>query len=389
MSLHELNDRLERYIQGIRMEPERNVTSVNVVTNHDSIGQDIESLPEYQQWENIIKEYEKEEMELAKLKAEIEELEINNNYIKEGNLQLDEFIRTVDGQIRAKLAEIRILEEKLSKIQMERERLERIKIEREQTLADLINKVDIVSDNWGIAQTQISVNAVRASINEEQRRFINAVNSKEWEEETTSTSFDKNKIRDDIKAWYDKRLLEELEKLRAEYNDFYTQVNVSTKNIYKDKIAELKAKLGELTPDEQRDIEEILRKLREAKEKIKQLEILKLELSQKERALNEGLEEDEAYWKAKIEEKKNEIKFLEGELSFLSYRYEEISKSGGAYSAAEVKRYSDLIQGAKVTRVEEHAKLFLEGVEKLRKSSSSSSSSSSSDEEGTPQPKPY
>jgi len=381
MSLHMLNERLERYIRGIHLTPERNVTSVSVVTTSDSVGQDIESLPEYQQWEDIIKQYEEEERELAKLKAEIAEIEINNSYIRDGNSQLDEFIHTVEGQIRDKLGEISILEEKLRKIQMERERLERIKIEREQMLADLVSKVDIVSTGWGVAQTQISMNAVCAGINDEQRRFIESVNGKDWEEETTSTSFDKNKIRDDIKADYDRRLHEELEKLRAEYNEFYHQVNISTKDIYKDKIAKLKAKLGELTPDEQRDVEEILKKLRDAKEKIKQLEILKLELTQKERALGEGLEEDEAYWKAKIEEKNKEIAFLEGELSFLSYRYEEISKSGGVYSAAEVKRYSELIQSTHVMGVTEHAKLFLEGVERLRKDSSSSSSSSSSEGE--------
>merc|ERR1711892_834447 len=60
LSLHELNNRLERYIQQIRLEPEGNPTIINYERHTEGGSFDITSLPQYKEWESLQNEYLKQ-----------------------------------------------------------------------------------------------------------------------------------------------------------------------------------------------------------------------------------------------------------------------------------------------------------------------------------------
>jgi len=316
------------------------------------------------------------------MRTENEALSFENASIKSGNDRLEYEIQEFEAKIRKMREDIDLLK---GRYKSEKEVLERQRMEKESSLEGAFHLTQELPKDWRESNVEIMVNNARASLYDDKRRFIDSVNSREWEEEKTSQSFDKTEIRNKIKEQYDRRLKEELEKLRAEYDDFFKYVNLSTKQIYENKLTELRKKMGEMTPDERREVDEILRKLKEAKDRIKDLELEKLKLSQKERALSESLEEDEAYWKAMLDEKKRELAWLQEQFHSLEFAYREFSKTGGV-SKEEVKRYSELIQGVKVQRVNEHAKQFYEGDNLHVAESSSSSSSSSSEDEAFDKP---
>jgi len=385
LSLHLLNDRLEKYIKKIELNPEGNRCTVSVNEIQDAKGLDIESLQEYHEWMEMCRKLEMEEAELAKLKTENEALKFENSSIKSGNDRIEQEIHSFEQKIRQMRQEI---EELKAKYQYGREELERERMSKEHSLDGAFGFIQELPFEWKERNTNILVNNARASIFDEKRRFIDSVNSRDWEEEKTTQSFDKAKIRAEIKEQYDRRLREELEKLRAEYDEFFKYVNMSTKKIYEDKLNELKKKMSEMTPDERREVEDILRKLKESKDRIKDLELEKLKLTQKERSLTESLEEDEAYWKAMLDEKKRELAWLQEQFHSLEFAYREFSKNGGV-SKEEVKRYSDLIQQTRVSQIKTHAELFYDGKTIHESSSSSSSSSSSEDEDDAFKKPPY
>merc|ERR1711892_1063362 len=366
LSLHLLNERLEKYIEKIKLNPESNRASIDIVEQQDAKGLNIESLAEYHEWLEICHQYELEEEDLAKLRTENEALSFENASIKSGNDRLEYEIQEFEAKIRKMREDIDLLK---GRYKSEKEVLERQRMEKESSLEGAFHLTQELPKDWRESNVEIMVNNARASLYDDKRRFIDSVNSREWEEEKTSQSFDKTEIRNKIKEQYDRRLKEELEKLRAEYDDFFKYVNLSTKQIYENKMTELRKKMGEMTPDERREVDEILRKLKEAKE----------------RAFSESLEEDEAYWKAMLDEKKRELAWLQEQFHSLEFAYREFSKTGGV-SKEEVKRYSELIQGVKVQRVNEHAKQFYEGDNLHVAESSSSSSSSSSEDEAFDKP---
>jgi len=377
-SLHLLNERLEKYISKIKLMPESNRASISIVEKQDAKGLDIESLSEYREWMEICRQYELEEEQLAKLRTENEALSFENASIQSGNDRLEYEIREFEAKIQKMREDIEMMKLKYSR---EKEVLERQRVEKEQSLEGAFNFVQELPSDWRESNVEILVNNARASIFDEKRRFIESVNARDWEEEKTSQSFDKNEIKRQIKEKYDIRLRQELEKISAEYADFFEFVNKSTKEIYKNKLEELRRKMNEMTPDERREVEEIMRKLKEAKDRIKDLELEKLKLSQKERGLTESLEEDEVGWKAELDEKKRELAWLQEQFHSLEFAYSEFSKTGGV-SEAEVRKYSELIQSVDVNNIKKHAELFYEGGIIEQESSSSSSSSSSSEDEG-------
>jgi len=83
LSLHELNNRLERYIQQIRLEPEGNPTIINYERHTEGGSFDITSLPQYKEWESLQNEYLKQEEELALIESEIEMYKQNNKDLKD------------------------------------------------------------------------------------------------------------------------------------------------------------------------------------------------------------------------------------------------------------------------------------------------------------------
>jgi len=378
LSLHELNNRLERYIQQIRLEPEGNPTIINYERHTEGGSFDITSLPQYKEWESLQMEYLKQEEELALVESEIEMYKQNNKDLKDRNVSIEKQIREIEASISAKRIRIQELEEKLRTIEMERQRLEKTRMTRETELAELQSQINTVPDGWVNRMSQVKVNNVRASINTDKRDFITRLSNLEWVETRTTQSINTQEIHDKIKKDYDDRLKEELEKMRLLYGSQLSEVKLSIEKIYSLKIKELTGQRNEWNGKAKAEVDEILARLRNAKRQIIELEEQKLKLTQKERELGEKLEEDEASYKAMLAAKKKEIEFLEQEYNSLYMEYGKFEKEKASYSY-EVKRYNDLIKPAE-ERVSRHAEQFIEvGVSKA--DTSSSSSSSSEDEE--------
>jgi len=378
LSLHELNNRLERYIQQIRLEPEGNPTIINYERHTEGGSFDITSLPQYKEWESLQMEYLKQEEELALVESEIEMYKQNNKDLKDRNVSIEKQIREIEASISAKRIRIQELEEKLRTIEMERQRLEKTRMTRETELAELQSQINTVPDGWVNRMSQVKVNNVRASINTDKRDFITRLSNLEWVETRTTQSINTQEIHDKIKKDYDDRLKEELEKMRLLYGSQLSEVKLSIEKIYSLKIKELTGQRNEWNGKAKAEVDEILARLRNAKRQIIELEEQKLKLTQKERELGEKLEEDEASYKAMLAAKKKEIEFLEQEYNSLYMEYGKFEKEKASYSY-EVKRYNDLIKPAE-ERVSRHAEQFIVvGVSKA--DNSSSSSSSSEDEE--------
>merc|ERR1712106_305864 len=128
LSLHELNNRLERYIQQIRLEPEGNPTIINYERHTEGGSFDITSLPQYKEWESLQNEYLKQEEELAMVESEIDMYKQNNKDLKDRNGSIEKQIREIEASISAKRIRIQELEEKLRTIEMERQRLEKTRM---------------------------------------------------------------------------------------------------------------------------------------------------------------------------------------------------------------------------------------------------------------------
>jgi len=377
LSLHELNNRLERYIQQIRLEPEGNPTIINYERHTEGGSFDITSLPQYKEWESLQNEYLKQEEELALVESEIEMYKQNNKDLKDRNGSIEKQIREIEASISAKRLRIQELEEKLRTIEMERQRLEKTRMTRETELAELQAQINDVPDGWVNRMSQVKVNNVRGSINADKRDFITRLSNLEWVETRTTQSINTQEIHDKIKKDYDDRLREELEKMRLLYGSQLSEVKLSIEKIYSLKIKELTGQRNEWNSKAKAEVDEILARLRNAKRQIIELEEQKLKLTQKERELGEKLEEDEASYKAMLAAKKKEIEYLEQEYNSLYMEYGKFEKEKSSYSY-EVKRYHDLIKPAE-ERVGRHAEQFIEVG--ITKDESSSSSSSSSDEE--------
>eukprot|EP00091_Calanus_sinicus_P012201 TRINITY_DN2768_c0_g1_i5.p1 TRINITY_DN2768_c0_g1~~TRINITY_DN2768_c0_g1_i5.p1 ORF type:complete len:376 (-),score=127.47 TRINITY_DN2768_c0_g1_i5:1050-2135(-) len=102
LSLHELNNRLERYIQQIRLEPEGNPTIINYERHTEGGSFDITSLPQYKEWEKLQMEYLKQEEELALVESEIEMYKQNNKDLNDRNVSIEKQIREIEASISAK-----------------------------------------------------------------------------------------------------------------------------------------------------------------------------------------------------------------------------------------------------------------------------------------------
>jgi len=378
LSLHELNNRLERYIQQIRLEPETNPTTITYERHTEGGSFDITSLPQYQEWESLQNEYLRQEEELAKVEAEIEMYKTNNKDLKDRNSSVEIQIREIEASINAKRIRIQELEEKLRGIEMERQRLEKTRMQRETELSELQTQINHVPDGWVNRVSQVKVNEARASINSDKRDFITRLSNLEWVETRTTQSINTQEIHDKIKKDYDDRLKEELEKMRLLYGSQLSEVKLSIEKIYSSKIKDLTSEKNKWSGTAKAEVDEILARLRNAKRQIIELEEQKLKLTQKERELGEKLEEDEASYKAMLAAKKEEIEFLEKEYKSLYKEYMKFESERTSYST-EVKRYSNLIQPAEI-RVSKHAEQFIEHGEAPRDDSSSSSSSSSEEE---------
>merc|ERR1711915_843603 len=268
LSLHELNNRLEKYIQQIRLEPERNPAIITYERHTEGGSFDITSLPQYKEWERLQQEYLDQEKELAEIEAEIEVFKHTNDDLKKRNSTIEAQIREIEAKINEKRIKIQELEARLKQIEMERQRLEQTRMSREKELAELQSKVISAPEGWIERKSVVSYNNAINTVNKDKKDFIDRLSKLEWVETRTTQSINTQEIHDKIKKDYDDRLREELEKMRLLYGNQLSEVKLSIEKIYSSKIKELMGQRNEWNSKAKAEVDEILARLQNSKAEV-------------------------------------------------------------------------------------------------------------------------
>lgn len=350
MSLHELNNRLERYIQQIQLNPGDPHVSINVDRISEGGSFDIHSMPQYHEYERLLKEYTEQEEELARVEAEITILTQDNSDYRDRLSNLEE-------KLRLKKIEISNMEMEIKKFETSRRSAESALIDTKQHNA-------------------------RVSVKQEQARFIDSLSSLQFESVTTTEEMvDEDKVRNEIKEEYNKRLEIEKEKIRHLYKSYERDMTQSIKSIFDAKIKELQKLKAHWSKEQVAEVDDILARLEHAKKTIIDLEKKKLDLTQEERRLKELYDEEELKYKTTLDAKRKEADYLKEEYSKLQLEYSRFETDRSGYFR-EVERYGTILKGVHPVNVSVHAEKFYDkNLEPARDDTSSSSSDGEGNDE--------
>jgi len=344
MSLHELNNRLERYITQIQLNPGDPQVSINVDRISEGGSFDIHSMPQYHEYERMLKEFTEQEEELARVEAEITILTQDNTDYRDRLGKLEE-------KLRLKKIEISNMEIEIKNFESSRRSAESALIDTKQHNA-------------------------RVSVKQEQARFIDSLSNLHFESVTTTEEMvDEDKVRAEIKEEYNKRLEIEKEKIRHLYKSYERDMTQSIKVIFDAKIAELKKLKAHWSKEQVAEVDDILARLEHAKKTIIDLEKKKLDLTQEERRLKERYDEEELRFKTTLDAKRKEADYLKEEYAKLQIEYSRFETDRSGYFR-EVERYGTILKGVHPVNVSVHAEKFYD------KNLEPDTSSSESDGEG-------
>jgi len=347
LTLHELNNKLERYIQQIQLNPADPNVRISVNSSSSGGSFNVHEMPEFREYENLFMEFMEQEEQIARVEAEITILQHDND-------DFQKRLSSIQMKIDEKRSEISRLEAQIREYESKRQ-----------------------SDDATLTETMIHNAGVHAK--KEKQGFIDRLKTLRWETITTTEEMEnEEQIRQEIKMQYDKRLLEEIEKIRLLYSSYESEMKVSIKGIFDAKIAELKKLRQDWSDREIAEVDSILARLEHAKKQIVDMEKKKLELSHEERRLNDQYEEDELRYKSMLLAKQNELKELKDQYYSLEVEYKRIETDNSGY-LREVERYGRIITGDHPQRVKEHAKQFYGA---RNPDDGEQTSSSSSDGEG-------
>jgi len=345
LTLHELNNKLERYIQQIQLKPDDPIVKISVTSSSSGGSFDVHEMPEFREYENLFMEFMEQEEQIARVEAEITILQHDND-------DFQKRLSSIQMKIDEKRSEISRLEAQIREYEIKRQ-----------------------SDDATLTDTMIFNAGVNAK--KEKQGFIDRLKTLRWETITTTEEMEnEEQIRQEIKMMYDKRLDEEIEKIRLLYSSYESEMRVSIKGIFDAKITELKKLRQDWSDREIAEVDSILARLEHAKKQIVDMEMKKLELSHEERRLNDQYEEDELRYKSMLLAKQTELKELKEQYYSLEVEYKRIEIDNSGY-LREVERYGRIITGNHPQRVTEHAKQFY-GL----RNPDDSDLTSSSDEEG-------
>jgi len=144
----------------------------------------------------------------------------------------------------------------------------------------------------------------------------------QWDSMTTVDEMEnEEEIKMEIREEYNKRLTEEIEKMRLLYNSYEGEMRVSIKGIFDAKINELNSLRHEWSSKEKAEVDDIIARLEHGKKTVIELEKKKMELSQEERNLTDSLEEEELYFKSLLAAKQREVGELQRQYSTLQVEY--------------------------------------------------------------------
>lgn len=347
MSLHELNNRLEKYIRQINLNPDTPNVSIAVDRVSEGGNFDISNMPQFLEYERLMREYQEQEEHLARVDAEIDILKHENN-------DYEDRLRGIQTKISSKKSEILELESKIQKF------------ENDKRIAES-------------EMTESMVHNARVSAMKEKAGFMDRLKSIHWESVTiTEEMQNESEIREEIRAEYTRRLKEEVEKIKYLYTSYEQGMKESIKTIFDAKIAELRNLRQNWSSAEKAEVDDILARLEAAKSQIIELEKKKLDLSHEERRLSDKLEEDELKYKTMLDAKMREKAWLEEQYQQLYMEYSKYETDHSSFDR-EVERYSRILQRDDTKRVSVHAERFYDSTKKEDDSSSSSSSSDDDD----------
>jgi len=347
LSLHELNNRLEKYIRQINLNPDTPNVSIAVDRVSEGGNFDISNMPQFLEYERLMREYQEQEEHLARVDAEIDILKHENN-------DYEDRLRGIQTKISSKKSEILELESKIQKF------------ENDKRIAES-------------EMTESMVHNARVSAMKEKAGFMDRLKSIHWESVTiTEEMQNESEIREEIRAEYTRRLKEEVEKIKYLYTSYEQGMKESIKTIFDAKIAELRNLRQNWSSAEKAEVDDILARLEAAKSQIIELEKKKLDLSHEERRLSDKLEEDELKYKTMLDAKMREKAWLEEQYQQLYMEYSKYETDHSSFDR-EVERYSRILQRDDTKRVSVHAERFYDSTKKEDDSSSSSSSSDDDD----------
>jgi len=347
LSLHELNNRLEKYIRQINLNPDTPNVSIAVDRISEGGNFDISSMPQFLEYERMMREYQEQEEHLARVDAEID-------ILKHENTDYEDRLRGIESKISSKKSEILELESKIQKFENDKR----------------------------IAESEVTesmVHNARVSAMKEKAGFMERLKSIHWESVTVTEEMqNESEIREEIRAEYTRRLKEEIEKIKYLYTSYEQGMNESIKSIFDAKIAELNRLRQNWSADEQAEVNAILARLEAGKNQIIELEKRKLDLSHEERRLGENLEEKELHYKTMLDARMREKAWLEEQYQQLYMEYSKYETDHSGFDR-EVERYSRILQRDETKRVSVHAERFYDSTKREDDSSSSSSSSDDDD----------
>merc|ERR1719342_1166824 len=189
LSLHELNNRLEKYIRQINLNPDTPNVSIAVDRVSEGGNFDISNMPQFLEYERLMREYQEQEEHLARVDAEIDILKHENN-------DYEDRLRGIQTKISSKKSEILELESKIQKF------------ENDKRIAES-------------EMTESMVHNARVSAMKEKAGFMDRLKSIHWESVTiTEEMQNESEIREEIRAEYTRRLKEEVEKIKYLYTSY-------------------------------------------------------------------------------------------------------------------------------------------------------------------------
>jgi len=350
MSLYELNNRLEKYIRQIQLNPDGPNHRITVDRISEGGSFDIQNMPKYHDYLRLLDEYTKQEEELASVEGEIQILTHEN----------EDYKRRVD-QVMEKIEQKKI---EISQLEIEYKRFQSERNSAHSTL------IDTKQHN------------ARVSVKQEQARFIDSLATLHFETVTiTEEMVDEEEIRNKIKREYIERLKEETEKIGLLYGSYEGEMRDSIKRIFDAKISELKKLRAHWSDEEVARVDDILARLEHAKRTIIELEKTKLDLTQDERRLKEHYEEEELRFKTMLEAKRKEAEYLKEEYTKIQIEYKRFETDRSGYFR-EVERYGAILKDVHPTNVSVHAEQFYDrSLEPAPVDTSSSDSSGDDNDE--------
>jgi len=316
--------------------------------------------------------------EVARINIELENLHRDNQQLKHSNAEKTALLRDRDASLATLEGEIAELLGKLNLMQNERDRMKEHEKSLDGEIAYLKTELETARQALDLEKVRSAEMAEKLNTIEKELRFRISLLERELEDERNRKKVDFDDIDESLKMEYEKRLREELERLRKMYEE---QTEISKNefmHMHSKKITELQELLTrERSQNVSASVElkDCMERLESYKARIAELEMTNLSLDQRTAALATSIEEQSASFRAQMSAKDQEMHYLHNEITSYRKEYENIMEVKLALDM-EIGIYRKLIE-AEESRLRSSSRRPKRKGSQGSKSSSSSSSSES------------